>query len=294
MESHLAWHAVLIPSLIAAFACGMSRFIPFVRRTTPLLVPLALAAVAIRAGVVQEGSSILSSWPPATRWITALACIAAMGVVGSVLGLAKVRDDDRGTLAPALASGLVAGGIVLGLLAIPGEATNWTMARAAIAAAMLSMILSVGKVRGPGIFLSLAFPAAALAGMLLISGSAKLAVTAGATAFACGLLGLLAIPLRITLGAGGVATMSVATVTLAAEGRAYDYDSFPRWLWLVVVAAPLAGTVADLVAVRLLPGLVRLAIRVGPPLVIAGSAVVLAAWHSGAFSTTEAADPYGP
>lgn len=294
MEWHLAWHAVLIPSLIAALACGMSRFIPFVSRLTPLLVPLALAAVAVRAGVVQEGRSILSTWPPATRWITALACIAAMGIAGSLLGLAKVRDDDRGTMTAALVAGLVAGGIILGLLAIPGTATAWTIARAAMAAAMLTMILSVGKVRGPGIFLSLAFPAAALAGLLLISGSAKLAVTAGATAFACGLLGLLAIPLRITLGAGGIATMAVASVTLAAAGRAYDYESFPRWLWLVVVAAPLGGAFADLVAVRLLPGFIRFAIRVGPPLVAAGGAVVTAAWHAGAFSTGDAAEPYGP
>lgn len=294
MEWHLAWHAVLIPSLIAALACGMSRFIPFVSRLTPLLVPLALAAVAVRAGVVQEGSSILSTWPPATRWITALACIAAMGIAGSLLGLVKVRDGDRGTMTPALVAGLVAGGIILSLLAIPGESTDWTIARAAIAAAMLSMILSVGKVRGPGIFLSLAIPAAGLAVLLLISGSAKLAVTAGATAFACGLLGLLAIPLQVTLGAGGVATMSVATVTLAAEGRAYDYDSFPRWLWLVVVAAPLGGAFADLLAVRLLPGFIRFAIRVGPPLVITGGAVVTAAWNAGAFSTGDAANPYGP
>lgn len=293
MELDLALHAVLIPSLLAMALCVATRFIPIVRRVTPLLVPLALAGVAVRAGVVQEGAAILETWPPATRWITALACIAATALGGAVLGLFAVRDDDRGPLIPALLGGLLSAGAVLLLLEIPGESTRWTIARAAAAAGVLSMVLATGKVRGPGIFLSLAFPSAAIAGLLLVSGSAKLAVTAGSIAFACGLLGLASIPFRITLGAGGIATMTVAATTLAAEGRAYDYDSFPSWVWLVAVLAPLTGTVADLALVRLLPGVVRFLLRVGPPLVISIVALLFAAWRAGAFSTGDAGDPYG-
>jgi predicted PurR-regulated permease PerM len=44
MEEHLALHAILIPSLIAAFACGGSRLLPVVRRFTAVLVPIAIAA----------------------------------------------------------------------------------------------------------------------------------------------------------------------------------------------------------------------------------------------------------
>lgn len=295
MEQHLALHAVLIPSLLAAFVCGASRFLPFVRRITPMLVPLAIAAVAVRAGVVQEGASILSTWPPAAKWISALACIAAMGVAGAALLSFRLDDvEDGWRFQRALAAGLIAGGTVQLLLEVPGESARWTVARAAIAAAMLTLVLSTGKARGPGIFLSLAFPAAALAGLLLLSGSAKLAVTAGSAAFVCGLLGLLAIPLRVTIGAAGIATMVVAMVTLAAEGRAYDYDSFPSWIWLVVTVAPVAGLASELPLIRLLPRILGFVLRVGPPLVISGLAVVLAAWKSGAFTAGEASDPYGP
>ena len=294
MEEHLALHAILIPSLIAAFACGSSRFLPIVRRFTAVLVPIAIAAVAVRAGVVQEGSAILSAWPPATRWITAIACLAAAAIWGGAIGLREVRDDDRGPLGAALLAGMLATATVLAVLEVPGESTRWVIARAAVAAGLLTAFLATGKVRGPGIFLSLAFPAASLAGLLLISGSAKLAVTAGAIAFACGLLGLLAIPLRMTLGAGGIATMIVGIVGLAAQGRAYDYDSFPSWLWLVVVLAPLAGAIADVAVVRLLPGLIRFALRIGPPIVVSGIALLVAAWKSGAFGTGDASDPYGP
>lgn len=294
MEEHLALHAVLIPSVLAALACAASRFLPMVRRFTPILVPLAIGAVAIRAGVVQEGSSILSTWPPATKWITAIACIAAVAVAGGALGLFAVRDDDRGPLGPALLGGLLTAATVMFLLEVPGESTRWVIARAAIAAGLLSAFLATGKVRGPGIFLSLAFPAAALAGMSLLSGSAKLAVTAGAIAFVCGLLGLMAIPLRITLGAGGIATMVVGITSLAAQGRAYDYDSFPSWLWLVVVLAPLTGAIADVALVRLLPGAMRLALRVGPPLLVSGVVLLIAAWRAGAFGAADASEAYGP
>lgn len=293
MELDLALHAVLIPSLVAAAICIATRFIPLVRRVTPVLVPIALAAVAVRAGVVQEGTAILETWPPATRWITALACIAATALGGAALGLFAVRDDDRGPLVPALLGGLLAAAVVLFVLEVPGESTGWVIARAAAAAGVLSMVLATGKVRGPGIFLSLAIPLAAIAGLLLVSGSAKLAVTAGSIAFACGLLGLAAIPFRITLGAGGVATMTVAATTLAAEGRAYDYDSFPAWIWLVAVLTPLAGAVADLALVRLLPGIVRFLVRVGPPLILSIATVLFAAWRAGAFSAGDASDPYG-
>jgi len=294
MEQHLALHAVLIPSLIAAAACGASRLVPFLRRLAPLLVPLALASVAVRAGVVQEGISILSTWPPATRWITAIACIAAMGCGGAPLGLFAIHENGRGPLVAAFLAGPIAGGIVLGLLSLPGDSTTWTVSRTAIAAAVLAMVLSSGKVRGPGIFLSLAFPAAALAGLLLVSGSAKLAVTAGSVAFACGLLGLLSIPLRVTLGAGGVAVMAIVLTTLAAQGRGYDYDSFPSWIWTVVALSPLAGILGDLALARLLPDLVRFALRAIPPLVISGGALALAAWKAGLFSAGESGDPYGP
>lgn len=294
MEQHLALHAVLIPSLIAAVACALSRFIPFLRRITPVLVPLGLAAVAVRAGVVQEGISILTTWPPATRWITAIACIVAMGCGGALLGLIAIPENGRGTLGAALLAGSIAGGVVLGLLAIPGESTTWIVARTSVAAGMLSMILSTGKVRGPGIFLSFAFPTAALAGLLLVSGSAKLAVTAGSVAFACGVLGLLAIPLRITLGAGGVAVLSVTLTTLAAQGRGYDYDSFPTWIWAIVALSPLAGMLADLALARLLPDLVRFALRAGPPLAISAGGLLLAAWKAGMFATGKSNDPYGP
>ena len=294
MEEHLALHAVLIPSVLAALVCAASRFLPVVRRFTPLMVPLAIGAVAIRAGVVQEGESILSTWPPATKWITAIACIAGVAVSGAALGLFAVRDDDRGPLRTALLGGLLATATVMILLEVPGESTRWIIARAAIAAGLVSAFLATGKVRGPGIFLSLAFPAAALAGMLLLSGSAKLAVTAGAIAFACGLLGLLAIPLQMTLGAGGIATMVVGTTSLAAQGRAYDYDSFPSWLWLVIVLTPLTGAIADLALVRLLPGLMRLVLRVGPPLLVSGLVLLIAAWRSGAFGTADASEAYGP
>jgi hypothetical protein len=293
LEQHLAVHAVLIPSLVAALLCVASRFIPLVRRLTPMLIPVAIAAVAVRAGVVQEGASILSTWPPATRWITALACIAATGVIGAVIGLAEAGDDDRGRLGPAVVAGVIAGAIVLLVLEIPGEETGWIIARASIAAAILSMMIGVGKVRGPGVFLSLAFPAAALAGLLLISGSAKLAVTAGAVAFACGLLGLLAIPLRMMLGAGGVATVMVAITALAAQGRAYDYDSFPGWIWLLVTLAPVTGLIADLPIVRLLPALMRFALRVVPPILLAAAALLIAAWEAGLFSSTANEDAYG-
>jgi hypothetical protein len=294
MEQHLALHAVLIPSLFAAIACGVSRFIPFLRRFTPVLVPLAIAAVAVRAGVVQEGSSILSAWPPATRWITAIACIMAMGCGGSLLGLFAIHENGRGPLAAAILAGAFSGGIVLALLALPGESTAGMTARTAVASGLLAMVLSIGKVRGPGIFLSLAFPAAALAGLLLLSGSAKLAVTAGSVAFACGLLGLLSIPLRITLGAGGVGVMTVALATLAAEGRAYDYESFPGWIWTVVALSPLAGALADLALARLLPDLVRFALRTVPPILISGSGLLLAAWKAGVLAVGDSTDPYGP
>lgn len=294
MEQHLAIHAVLIPSLVAAAICVASRFVPVLRRFTGVLVPLALAGVVVRAGVVQEGSAILSSWPPTSRWMTAIACIAATSVGGALLGLFAVRDDDRGPLRAALLAGPLSAAAMIWLLAVPGESTGWIIARAATAAGLISIVLATGKVRGPGIFLSLAFPTAALAGMLLVSGSAKLAVTAGSIAFACGLLGILAVPFRLTLGAGGVATMTVAATSLAAQGRAYDYDSFPSWVWLIVVFAPLAGIAADAPIARLLPGPIRFALRVVPPMVVGGLAVLLAAWHAGAFSGGETSDAYGP
>lgn len=294
MEQHLALNAVLIPSVIALLVCGASRLLPLVRRLTPVLVPLALGAVAVRAAVVQHGASILATWPPAERWITAIGCVAATAIGGGVLGLFSVRDDDRGRLLPSILSGLMAAGIVLALLAVPGESTRWIVARTALAAGLVSMVLSTGKVRGPGIFLSLAFPMASLAGLLLLSGNATFAVTAGAMAFTCGTLGLLAIALRITLGAGGIATMVVASASLAAEGRSYDDGSFPSWLWIVVMASPVTGMLADLAPVRLLPSSLRFVLRVAPPLLVSGGALFLAAWHAGAFSTGEPGDAYGP
>jgi len=292
METHLALHAILIPALVVTAACAASRFVPYLRRLTPWLVALGLAAVAVRAAVVQEGSGILSRWPPTTVWLTAPACVAAVGIVAGLLSFASLRGEERGGLFAGLGAALVAGGVVLYLLKVPGESTAPALARTAILGTLIVAVLATSRVVGTSIFLSLAFPLAALAGLLILSGSAKLAITAGAVAFATGLLGLAALPLRIPLGVGGVATVTVASLALAAEGKAYDYDSFPRWVWLLPVVAPVAGIVADLPIVRLLPGPVRFLVRIGPPLVVAIAAVILAAWYAGKFGPAEA-NPYG-
>ncbi len=183
------------------------------------------------------------------RWHGVAALALAVAVLSVMAALLPERSWTVG------AWGVLAGGLGALLIRVPDVDAVATRAGLAVVILLLTVVsFPMARRRAGAMSLGLAVVFANLAGLLLTSRFAKLALMTGTLAAICMLAALLVLWSPRPKGdTSGSVVCSALIPTLALTGYAYDYDTFPAACWVLVVAAIPAVWAGELHALKRFP-----------------------------------------
>lgn len=289
---------VVVAVSTCAVLTALLRFAPRPGRAqTGWLVPLALALGVAALFLTQES---LPTLPHRQRWHSILWLAIALGIGGSTLAVAlDARRRATSLRLPAIAA--LCGGTTLLVLVLPSAGTAQPAHVAALGAIALAWTFAplAERDRGFATPFATSLCAIALAGLILESGFAKGAVTAGGLAAALGAVALASLPLWRGRSAGGLGLLGGAVAitllaALAALGRAYSDDarpSVPHLAWIVPPVAPLGVWLGGLPGCQRRPRLAATLRAIGPLVLLCLGLAAAFAGQGPPLAADE--DPYG-
>lgn len=281
MEQALFIHGVLVPA-----CCALALTLALRRRTmrwrgVALFVALLLGARA---------NDSFGGFPPTNGWMWLVIAVGASVTVGATAGERGVSRVGRGIIC------LVAALMASLLLPLPmWRSADARLLLAAGLGATSMLMLPVGMHRGGfSVWCACSVAVAGTSAVALQTGFAKLAVSLGAVACACGWIGVASSVVRprhrMPLGIAG--TLAVVSVTTLGSATAYAYEtaSTPWWIFAASATAPLGcwlGEAPPFRASRMASAIARIA----GVATLSGAAVIGTLRHAGV-GASAASDAY--
>jgi hypothetical protein len=270
MEIDALLYAILIPTVAAA---ALLATLGVLRRRWPWCAwqgwpALALAGVVFCACAQQFGGV---PWKPhiSFDWFPwAIALTAALALVAHA-------TDRSASQSLSLAGTALAASCAFVLASPAGLSTAARFGGAAVAAIATATAVHGTRRAGPSAALGMWGSAAALSGLVLVSGFAKLAIVLGAfsaMSAAIGVLGWVQRPLPVGPSAVAVWCAVMATSSMYAMGN--DVTLIPSAAWWLAAASPAAAGLALIPKISSRPALAN-TVRVGAPIAAAALAALV-------------------
>lgn len=271
MEQALLIHGVLVPA-----CCALALTLVLRRRGTRWRG--VTLAVALLLGARANDS--FGGFPPTNGWMWIVVAVCSAAIVGTMAGERAGSRLGRGITC------VVAALVASLLLPLPmWRSTDTRLLLAAGLAVSSILMLPVGMHRGGfSMWCGCSLAMAGTSAVALQTGFAKLAVSIGAVACACGWIGVASSVLRPRhmMHAGIAGTLVVMSVTVLGSATAYAYETAatPGWIFVASAMAPLGCWLGEAPPFRA-SGMASAIARIVGVATLSGAAVMGAAMHAG-------------